>query len=457
MTISRRQFLTAAGAAGALAASGALNRLTGVLASPGPAAADASTLPLPADSGIEHIVVVCMENRSFDHYLGWVPRANGMQAGLSYQDDQGHWHSTHHLADWSGCGFNDPDHSYEGGRTQLDPNGTMTGFRKGDNDDFALGYYTREDLPFHSAVVDNFTICDNYFCSILGPTYPNRFYTHAAQTDRITNSMTQSTVPTIWDYTLPGAGQKMTGTYYFSDLPFLALWGPTYAPISRHVEHFFADAAAGTLSQYSYLDPFFLGEGQGGSNDDHPHADIRRGQNFLGRVVNALMTSPLWSKTILVVTYDEWGGFFEHVKPPTLPDAFPATAAEEHNTAGFRVPCYVISPFASANAINSVQFDHTSILKMAEWRFGLPALTPRDAAANNLALTLDFSQRNPASADQLPVVTDPGPHYCQNDNAIGAEWLLDKTPAGNAVMGNADPFWYEFSRSPLLAGWRNVD
>src|SRR5204863_8831710 len=146
-------------------------------------------------------------------------------------------------------------------------------------------------------------------------------YTHAAATDRISNTTTMSTLPTIWDRF---AAAGVSANYYFSDLPFIGLWGPKYLPLSRSIETFFAQAEAGTLPQYSYLDPFFLGEDQGGSNDDHPHADIRRGQSFVAKVVNALMSSPVWSKTVLVITYDEWGGFFEHVVPPVLPDVPPA-------------------------------------------------------------------------------------------------------------------------------------
>src|SRR5439155_13623163 len=117
--------LAAAGAVGALSATGAWRSLA--------RAATSGTLPAPLASGIEHIVVVCMENRSFDHFLGWVPNANGAQSGLTYLDDNGKPHPTHRLKDWTGCGFNDPDHSYDGGRVQLD-GGACDGFRKGGND-----------------------------------------------------------------------------------------------------------------------------------------------------------------------------------------------------------------------------------------------------------------------------------------------------------------------------------
>ena len=129
---------------------------------------------------------------------------------------------------------------------------------------------------------------------MLGPTFPNRFYTHSASTDRISNTFTISTLPTIWDH-LAAAG--VPANYYYSDLPILALWGGKYGPISKPIDNFFADAASGHLPSYSYVDPSFIGEDEGSSNDDHPHADIRRGQNLVGRVVKALTESPQWLAT----------------------------------------------------------------------------------------------------------------------------------------------------------------
>src|SRR3954453_15421748 len=119
-----------------------------------------SRLPRPAHSGLDHIVVVLMENRSFDHYLGWLPGANGKQAGLSYPDNAGTLHPTHHLTERQGCGFNDPDHSYAGGRLQLN-NGRVDGVRRGTNDAPALGYSPKSDLPFYGALVNQATVCDS--------------------------------------------------------------------------------------------------------------------------------------------------------------------------------------------------------------------------------------------------------------------------------------------------------
>jgi len=455
MAITRRRFLAGAAgtAAGALVGAGALRRTAGrVLGS-------TTALPSPSSSGIEHIVVLCMENRSFDHLLGWVPDADGAQAGLHYRDLSGAVRPTYRLTpDWQGCALQDPDHSYDGGRAQLN-GGSCDGFRGGYTDttgtaqrfdDLPLGYYTSEDLPTSKALVEGFTVCDRWFASLLGPTYPNRIYTHAAATDRIVNSTSPNVaLPTIWD-SLQTAG--VSCAYYFSDLPVLALWGTTYAGISHDISTFFAQAAAGQLPQYSYVDPFFLGEGQGGSNDDHPHADIRRGQALISLVVNTLMASPAWSKTVLIVTYDEWGGFYDHVRPPRFPDAVThkpnttdtTTGYEDHGQAGFRVPAYIVSPFAPRGRVSHRVFDHTAIARFVEWRFGLPALTVRDAASANLAEILDFSAPN-LTPPSVPVVVDPGPHVCGTPNP----------PAGSmaATAAAEDTSWHELAATPQMAAF----
>lgn len=359
-----------------------------------------ATLPKPEAAGFEHVVVVMMENRSFDHFLGWMPEANGRQAGLGYKDSKGISHPTHPLApDYQGCAFLDPGHSYRDGRVQynnggadgwlLDGSDASDSNPKQANDVYAIGYYGQDDLPFFSAAASAFTICDNYFSGILSATYPNRFYMHSAQTDRLKNDSFTSTLPTIWSR-LEENG--FSGRYYFSDLPFLALWGTRYAGISKPFAQFLADAAAGTLPNVSYIDPRFGGEEQGTSNDDHPHADIRAGEAFLNQIYEALRSSPNWSKTVLIINYDEWGGFYDHVPPPLAPiPAATAKAGDKDGRLGFRVPCAVISPYARRNFVAHGQYDHTSILKMIEWRFGLPPLSVRDESANNLADVLDFT------------------------------------------------------------------
>jgi phospholipase C len=285
-----------------------------------------------------------------------------------------------------GCDHPDPDHSFEGGRAQYDLGKADGWLRSGANDEYALGYYLQDDLAFWGAAARDWTVCDRYFAPILGPTYPNRLYQHAGTTDRIYNSTATSQLPTIWDR-LAAAGLK--GTYYFGDIPFTALWGDKYVGISRPYTEFLVDCASGTLPQVSFIDPRFGGEDQGTSNDDHPHADVRVGERFLADIYHAVTRGPGWQNTVLVVNYDEWGGFFDHVPPPLGPDTQPLFERR-----GFRVPALIVSPFAKRGLVAHDVYDHTSVLKLIEWRWGLPSLQPRDAAARNLAEALDFSAPN---------------------------------------------------------------
>jgi len=383
-SLTRRRFLKTAGLAGALAASG------------GSVMAAAKRNPVahpPAQSGIKHFVVVTMENRSFDHFLGWLPGADGRQAGLTYLDEAGVAHATYPLTgDYQGCSHPDPDHSYQGGRIEYN-NGACDGWlRAGENDEYAIGYYPKTDLPFYAGAAPGWTCCDRYFAALMAETWPNKIYTHAAQTDRLENTTELCTLPTIWDRL---AEHSLQGRYYFSDIPFTALWGIKYLPITRHISQFFRDCAAGTLPNVSYVDPRFLGEDIGITNDDHPHADIRNGQAFLNSIYRAVTSSPNWANTVLVINYDEWGGFFEHVPPPAAPiPASDAAAGATDGLRGFRVPCLVISPFARRGYVPHAIYDHTSVLRMIEWRWNLRPLSVRDANANNLAEVLDLSRAN---------------------------------------------------------------
>ncbi len=404
--VTRRGFLggAAAGVGGLLLTASGVDRAVAA------AGLISATLPPPAGSGVDHVVLLMMENRSFDHYLGWLPGAAGRQAGLRYYDDAGHYHSTHHLTTYQGCAFNDPDHSYEGGRAEFNHGACDGWLRAGTNDTFSIGFYDQSDLAFYGRAAPYWTVCDHWFAATMAPTYPNRFYMHAAQTDRIDNSTSTSTLPTIWD-SLSAAG--VSHGYYFSDVPFVALWGNKYVSISHTYPQFLADCSSGSLPAVSFVDPRFEDESSGTSGDDHPHADIRVGQSFVNQVYQAVTTSPLWDRTVLVITYDEWGGFFDHVAPAVAPDATPSNGLR-----GFRVPALVISPRARRRYVAHGLYDHTSVLKMIEWRWSLPPLTPRDAAARNLAEVLDFAQPADLSAPHwtVPTVT---PQACQPAAASG--------------------------------------
>jgi phospholipase C len=474
MTLDRRTFVK-----GALGASGAV-LLGGLGAAEGGGVAGAATraaeraataaLPKPGKSGIEHVIVVMMENRSFDHFLGWLPHADGKQAGLSYADPQGSMQATFHQTQFSGCGFTDPDHSYGGGRLQYN-NGKMDGFlTDAANDTFAVGYYTAKDRPFMSKLALAYTTCDRYFCSILGPTYPNRFFQHAAQTDRLDDGLQKSTLATIWDQLNQSGGP--TGRYYYSDVPFLALWGGTYSSISSPVSSFLSDAASGQLPNVSYLDPKFAGEGDGTSADDHPLADIRAGDAFLSQVFHAVASGPGWDKTVLVINYDEWGGFFDHVVPRRVTAGVPAGAAPSSGVdtdlnskgqvlSGFRVPCIVVSPFSRIGAKKTAAvthnfYDHTSVLKLIEWRWGLEPLTQRDAShtatdPGNLATALNFS--HPVTkVPKLPVLPPFTPTACAASPTTTTE-PPGIAPADFAPSPGGHDTWTALARSPLMDGW----
>jgi phospholipase C len=337
----------------------------------------------PRHPRFDHVVVVMMENRSFDHLLGWLPGADGRQAGLTYLDAAGAPHATHSLApDFQGCGRSDPDHSYAGGRVELNGGACDGWLRAGANDDYAIGYYNQADLPFLGRAVPHWTTFSRYFAPILSETYPNRIYQHAGQTDRIVNSTHLSRLPTIWDR-LAEKGRR--GRYYFSDVPFLALWGPKYVPITRPISSFYADAAAGRLPDVAYVDPRFIDEGKGTSRDDHPHADIRNGEAFMNRIYEAVTRSPNWPRTVLIFNFDEWGGFFEHVPPTAAPiSTSDGLAGNQDGLRGFRVPCLLVSPFARRRHIATRVYDHTSILRMIESRWSLHSLTVRSRTANDL-------------------------------------------------------------------------
>jgi len=369
----------------------------------------------PHSTGIEHVVVVMMENRSFDHLLGWLPGATGRQAGVSFPDTIGGTHPTFALAPtpigFQGCDNRDPDHSWEGGRVQYH-GGAMDGWLRGDGDLFPIGYYERGDRPFFNELAASYTTLDNSFASIMAETFPNRFFMHAAQTPALHNPpvlnglFSPLTLPTIWDR-LAAAG--VSGRYYFSDVPFLAFWGTKYLPITRPYAEFLLQAQLGLLPAVSFVDPRFLDEDGGSSGDDHAHADIRVGDVFLSETFRAVATGPKWANTVFIITYDEWGGFFDHVPPPKAEPGNGVDPPEGDGKVllGMRVPVVVASPWSRSQngnpRIASNVYDHTSILKLIEWRWSLPPLTPRDAGSTvgNLAEVLDFAHPNP-SVPALP-------------------------------------------------------
>ena len=373
-----------------------------------------SRLPDPADAGFDHVVVMMMENRSFDHFLGWVPGADGVQAGVTLRDVAGNPQTSYDLAgNYQNCHLADPDHTYEGGRTEINA-GKMDGFllTQPAGDTFPIGYYTAGSLPFFKGCADNWTVCDRYFSGMLGLTTPNRIYMHAGQTDRIENTVALSALPTIWDRML-GAGR--TVAYYYADVSYTSFWGSKYSSFSNRYtrDGFAADVASGRLADLTFVDNVgnTLNEGGAVSQDDHPYGDIRDGQAFLNSVYDALRTGPKWDKTLLIVNYDEWGGFYDHVAPPFAPVSDAERALGNDGRLGCRVPCVIIGPRARRGHVEHTQLDPNSILNMLAWRFGFEPLGVRTDSIN-IAHALDFSRPPDLSAPAFDVPAGPFGGIC---------------------------------------------
>jgi phospholipase C len=420
-TIRRREFLAKTAAVAGVAGVASAWPVDALVRHAGRVQAS-TPFPSPSNMPIDTFVVLMQENRSFDHYFGWHPDADGKNAGLTYPDDQGNQHPTHHLApDFQGCAFEDPDHSWEGGRTQYD-GGKLDGFRRSPNDDFALGYYEKGDLSFIPAVADAFTLYDRYFCSLLGPTWPNREYMHSATSGGNRENADPADViaalpngglyrwQTIWDLMI---AKGLSVTYYYSDLPFIGIFGPRFLPILKPVSEFYADAATGNLPNLAFVDPMFLdgGGGDGLSGDEHPHGDIRIGQAFMADVVNAFVSSPQFKRGAMFVNYDEWGGFFDHVAPRFVPDDLASSNLDESfGVTGFRIPGVAISPYARRGHVSHMTVTHESILKLVSYKFGLGYLSKRHRYASNIGRSFDWEHPNfnpPSLPQPSPPITTP--------------------------------------------------
>lgn len=378
-------------------------------------------LPAPAEAPFDTVVVLMMENRSFDHVLGWLPGANGRQMGLTYPDKDGLAQGTRPLApDFQGCGYRDPDHTWEGIRDQY-ADGRCDGFLRTPSaevgDLFPIGYYREDDLPILSALAKGYTTFDNYFCSMMGPTWENRLYQLAATTQLMDNcdypkegeARPVKIATTIFDR-VRDAG--LTAAYYYHSAPITKLFeSRKYDAISYPIEQFWGDARQGRLANVVFVDPDYsdLAEDMGTSNDYHPWSNLLAAEGFVAQVHDALKASPQWGRLVFVLNFDEHGGFFDHVPPPECEDD---TEVQGPNLKrlGFRVPAIAMGPFASRRIEKSGPFEHCSILKMIEWRWNLKPLRLRDRKAKNLADALDFTTRR--EPIDLPSFIPPQPAAC---------------------------------------------
>ncbi len=442
--VTRREFLGAGVAAGTL------------LFSPWQAVEKALAAPASACGSladIEHVVIFINENRSFDSYFGayrgvrgFADTTNRGAFAQAFPGAAGQPYGRHLLpfrfdtAHQGEC-VNDIDHSWgvqhrawNGGRSDafLTAHLAANGLRDGPN---TMGYYTRADLPFFYALADAFTICDAYHCSVIGPTDPNRLYSLSATLDPAgvaggpilsTSSTRVDRQGTLTWTTMPeqlntrGVSWKVYGgpdanfgdnvlTYFRNYQVDAALAANAFTP--TFPGDFQADCAAGTLPQVSWvLAPLLQSE--------HPPAPVTYGEVAAAQVLDALTSNPaVWAKTALFITYDENGGFFDHRPPPVAPsgtagewlevDPLPADAAGVAGPIGlgFRVPLLVVSPFSRGGFVCSHTFDHTSLLRFLETRFGteVPNLSAwRRSVTGDLTAAFNFAAAPNTAVPTLP-------------------------------------------------------
>jgi phospholipase C len=390
--------------------------------------------------GITTVVYLMMENRSYDHYLGG--RAleglggDGLRAGLSNPDLDGMPVEPYPAPDDRGaaaasvCDI-DPPHNWDASHLQFNA-GEMDGFvtvhqrshgnRVGATE--PMKYLRRANLPITWALADAYTSCDRWFCSVMGGTLPNRAYWHTGTSFGIDNNtevlekFSSVPVPTIYNR-LEDKG--VDWAYYYGTLAVVSLLGAPgpyqldlgpndgtgrirrFGDATIGAGQFFKDAAAGNLPSVVYIDPAFF------YNDDHPPVHPILGQELIAAVYTALARSPQWNNCLLVVTYDEHGGYYDHVAPPTTTDdTLERFGVDGFQQLGFRVPTLVVGPYVKQGHVSSVQYDHTSGLKHLQTMFGLEPLTARAEAANDLMDCIDLERLEagePAPPISLPAIS----------------------------------------------------
>ena len=470
--LSRRSFLAgglAVGLGAGVAASGLSSRAGATI--------DAAVNASPSLSSgaslknIEHIVILLQENRSFDHYFGTLSGVAGFsdrhvlseevngrrypiwdqfgyQPGIGAEAG-GYLQPFHLLSDpptENGQTTNDISHAWDIQHLSWN-GGAMDQFvlahlqSNGDTDGpLTMGYFTRQDLAFYYALADAFTICDHYFCSVLGPTDPNRLMAMSASLDPAGEGggpvlVTFSDRPAEYDKlsweTMPerlleaGVSWKVyndpTGLALLNPLPYFknyndpsntALVAQALAPV--YPNDFQTDVLAGTLPAVSWIHGPV-------AQCEHPASPPEYGENLVQQILDILVSNPdVWAKTLFVLTYDENGGFFDHVPPPTAPPGTPGEfltvsplPADANGIAGpvglgFRVPCLLVSPFTRGGYLSSAVFDHTSLLRLIETRFGVevPNLSAwRRQTTGDLTAALALSRPPNTSVPSLPATS----------------------------------------------------
>jgi phospholipase C len=361
---------------------------------------------------IEHVIILMMENHSFDNYFGALnshigfPLHNG---AIRAANPDGNGNLVHAFHMPSACQLD--------GHPSQSWNASHIAFGGGRNDGFvlgsgpvAMGYWTADDIPFYYGLARTFPVASRWFCSTLCQTYPNRRFLMAGTAAGIISTAVSSlTAPpppngNIFDR-LDAHG--IAWRNYHSDLPSVAIL-LNYAQQNTSklvpIAQFYTDAAAGTLPAVSLVDPPFASQG----SEENPD-DIRVGEQFASQVITAVLAGPGWSKTLLVWLYDEHGGYYDHVRPPRAvapddipPNLPPGSQPGGYDRYGFRVPAVIVSPYAKAHHVSHRIHDHTSILKFIERKWNIGALTYRDANADDLFDCLNFRKPGFVEPPTLP-------------------------------------------------------
>jgi phospholipase C len=476
MRIARREFLKL-GAGAALAATlpfdGTLARSLGLLAASGALRAPGS-LPFPDRpvgepqpdlapelANIEHIIIVMMENHSFDNYFGMLPYRVAARAGqvdgwpalggdgvptTTQTDASGNTYRAFPMPD--GCQPKGVSQSWDSSHLAYD-DGAMDGFLQRSSQE-AVGYWDDSTLPFYYSLASYFPVCDRYFSSTLCQTYPNRVFLMAATAAGLIS--TDTPPPDV----APANGHifqvldqhGVSWGDYYSELPSVGLFreyaiahegtnlfGPL-GPPSATAAAFGAACNAGTLPAVVMVETDYEF-----ASEENPQ-NIKAGQYFVSQVISQLMSSPAWSISLLVFTYDEHGGYYDHVPPPAALNpgdgSHPNVAigrptyGDDYTRYGFRVPAVVVSPWAKPNFVSHTVYDHTSILATIERKWNLPALTLRDANAAPLSDCLvasgDAPFATPPALAPAPVATEADSIACKNEN--GSDFPGPLPPAG---------------------------
>ena len=405
----------------------------------------------------DHIVVVMMENHSLDNLLGGLSRTHPDVDGLTF-DAAGTATNSNPGTPATGIEVSafpllntaqakSVSQSWKATHEQIN-GGAMDGFVRSVGAKEPMGYYTPEVLPFAYALASTFTLANGWFCSVPGPTYPNRRFLLAgtAYGATTTGADTLLDLPpsngTIFDRL---SEHHIDWCDYFTDVPMTAVI-PTI--IAKHADHhhridkFFDACRAGTLPAVSFVDPGAgvlssiaahiaslpwamrdileaLGvdlQGAPPAQTEENPQDMYDGETWAHEVVTAVLQSPKWSRTLLIYTYDEHGGYYDHVMPPQAippdniaPKLQPGDPAGGYDMYGPRVPAIVISPFSKPAGVTNVIHDHTSILATIEAKWNLPALTHRDANAATVMDFLNVADAAFANPPSIPAPPSTGP------------------------------------------------